>query len=194
MTRARVGWYRWAILGVIAALGVLAYLSLRGPIAWQRAYYPLKYREQIADSAARHEVNPYLVAAVVDTESSWDPEAKSSAGAIGLMQLLPASAADLAQWGIVDDEEYPADRLSDPAVNIEYGTAYLRYLVERYHEIEPALAAYNGGLSNADKWVDAGDDVRETIEFPETRVFVLKVVRARELYERLYPDAFERAE
>jgi len=184
--------YRLIIIGVVVLLAGLTYLFLRGPGFWQRSYYPLEYRAYIAESAARHEVNPYLVAAVINTESSWDPDAKSDAGAVGLMQLLSRSAGDLARWGIVDGEKYPVSDLSDPRVNIEYGTAYLRYLVERYHEIEPALAAYNGGLGNADKWVEAGDDVRETIEFPETRAFVLKVVRAKENYERLYPDAFER--
>lgn len=184
--------YRLIIIGVVVLLAGLTYLFLRGPAFWQRSYHPLEYTDYIADSAARHKVNPYLVAAVINTESSWDPDAKSDAGAVGLMQLLSRSAGDLARWGIVDGEKFPVSDLSDPRVNIEYGTAYLRYLVERYHEIEPALAAYNGGLGNADKWVEAGDDVRETIEFPETRAFVLKVVRAKENYERLYPDAFER--
>ena len=63
-------------------------------------------------------------------------------------------------------------------------------LVERYHEIETALAAYNAGLVNADEWAAEGGDIRERIEFPETRHFVLKVSRGRDRYEALYPDGF----
>jgi soluble lytic murein transglycosylase len=115
------------------------------------------------------------------------------------MQILPSTAADMT--GKVnpdlrieadpDRDGVDSDALRDPAANIEYGTAYLRLLVERYHEIEPALAAYNAGMSNVDAWLERGDDIRETIEFPETRHYVLRVIRARDVYERLYPDAFE---
>ncbi len=82
------------------------------------------------------------------------------------------------------------DKLLDPATNIEYGTAYLRYLVDRYHEIEMSLAAYNAGLSRVDEWAKKGSDIRATIEFPETRLYVLKVMRGKERYEALHPDAF----
>jgi soluble lytic murein transglycosylase len=105
------------------------------------------------------------------------------------MQILPSTAEDLRKSGRIDPELVGGD-LSDPAVNIEYGTAYYRFLVERYHEIETALAAYNAGMGNVDGWIDAQGDIRESIEFPETRHYVLRVVRARDVYERLYPDAF----
>jgi soluble lytic murein transglycosylase len=75
-------------------------------------------------------------------------------------------------------------------VNIEYGTAYLRQLVERYHEVETALAAYNAGMGNADEWAETGGDIRDAIEFSETKHYVLRVVRARDVYEELYPEAF----
>lgn len=183
-------WYRLALLGVIVLLGVLAFLFLRGPEAWQRRYYPLSYQKQIRESSARHKVNPFLVAAVINAESGWDPQAKSGAGAVGLMQILPKNAEQFARWKRVDAERYPPDRLSDPAVNIEYGTAYLRYLIERYHEIEPALAAYNAGLRHADEWAAAGGDIRDAIAFPETKHYVLRVSRGRDRYEALYPEAF----
>lgn len=181
---------RIAVLVVVCILAVVAYLYLRGPSFWQRVYYPLRYDEAIAGAAQRHKINPYLVAAVIDTESNWDAEVRSGAGAVGLMQVLPSTADELARRGLVDGKSYPPGELSDPRVNIEYGTAYLRYLVERYHEIETALAAYNAGLRNADQWVRRGGDIRETIAFPETKHFVLKVARAKDRYRALYPDAF----
>ncbi len=184
----RIG--RWVILGVVGALALATLMFLRGPASWQRIYYPLEYREPIATSAQRHRVNPYLVAAIINSESSWDASAKSSQGAVGLMQVLPSTAEQLARWKKVDATRYPPSRLSDPEVNIEYGTAYFRYLVERYHEIETALAAYNAGLRRADTWVKAGGNIRDAIEYPETKHYVLRVVRGRDRYEALYPGAF----
>lgn len=182
--------YRLAILGVVLSLAATALLFLRGPDFWQRQYYQLEHRDEIAASAARHRVSPYLIAAVIETESDWDPAARSSVGAVGLMQVMPATADELARRGRVDAERFPPDELAEPAVSIEYGAAYLRYLVERYHEIETALAAYNAGLGNVDVWSAKGGDIREQIEFPATKHFVLKVSRGKDRYEALYPDAF----
>lgn len=183
--------YRLAILGVVVVLAAVTVLFLRGPGSWQRRYYQLQHQEAILASATRHQVNPYLVAAVIEAESDWQPNAESSVGAVGLMQLMPATASELARRGTVDSDRFDPDDLSDPAVNIEYGTAYLRYLIERYHEVEAALAAYNAGLANADEWVAQGGDIRDHIDFPATRHFVLKVSRGKDRYEALYPDAFE---
>lgn len=182
---------RWVILGVVGLLALVTVLFLRGPEFWQRIYYPLpqEYASAIEESARRHEVNPYLVAAIIDAESDWRPTIESEAGAIGLMQVLPATARELSREGVVS-ERFDPDDLSDPRVNIEFGTAYMRVLVERYHEIETAVAAYNAGIGNVDGWVEPGGDIRENIEFPETRHYVLRVSRARDVYERLYPDIF----
>ena len=187
MTRALV---RWVIIGVIGLLGLATFLFLRGPAFWQRAYYPLHYRQQIAESSARHRVSPYLVAAIINAESGWKPETRSAAGAVGLMQVLPSTALDLARQGSVSATAYPPDKLSDPGVNIEYGTAYVRFLVGRYHVIETALAAYNAGLRHADEWASKGGDIRTAIGFPETKSYVLRVSRGKERYQALYPDAF----
>ena len=181
---------RWLLLGVIVVLGGVTLLFLRGPSFWQRQYYPLAYRAEIADSATRHRISPYLVAAVINAESSWGPERVSGAGAIGLMQVMPQTARDLAASKRVDSREFPPDKLLDPATNIEYGTAYLRYLVDRYHEVEMALAAYNAGLTRVDQWAKKGVDIRTAIEFPETKQYVLKVMRGKDRYEALHPDAF----
>ena len=181
---------RWLLLGVIVVLGGVTLLFVRGPSFWQRQYYPLAYEAQIADSAARHRISPYLVAAVINAESSWGPERVSAAGAKGLMQVMPQTARDLAASKRVDRRKFSPDKLLDPAINIEYGTAYLRYLVDRYHEVEMALAAYNAGLTRVDEWAKKGKDIRSTIEFPETKAYVLKVMRGKDRYEALHPDAF----
>ena len=179
------------MLAVLIGLALVAGLFLRGPDSWQRRYYRLDHVDAIADSAKRHQVSPYLIASVISAESSWDAAARSDAGAVGLMQLMPSTAKDLERWGIVDGDRFPVDRLSDPDVNIEYGAAYIRYLVRRYHEIEAVLAAYNAGLKNADRWVAQGGNIRDHIDYPATRHYVLKVVRGKDRYEALYPDSFE---
>jgi len=194
MKRANpLAWHRAAIAGVILLLGVFALLFLRGPQSWQRLYYPLPedMRGALKASGDRHQVSPYLLAAVAKEESDWDAGAQSGVGAEGLMQIMPSTAEELADRGLVDADEFPPARLSDPRVNIEYGAAYLRYLIERYHEIEVALAAYNAGLANADAWARQGGDIRDHIEFPETRRFVLEVSGGKDRYEALYPNAFD---
>ena len=85
------------------------------------------------------------------------------------MQVKPETARDLARAGTVDAKRFPPSDLTSPAVNIEYGTAYIRYLVNRYHEIETSLAAYNAGLRHADEWKKKGGDIRAAIAFPETK-------------------------
>ncbi|MBU4556697.1 MAG: lytic transglycosylase domain-containing protein [Actinobacteria bacterium] len=192
MTRDRlVLFVRIAVIAAVVGLALLSWLFLRGPAFWQRLYYPMpvEYRAAVAESSSRHDLNPYVVVAIIDAESAWRPQIVSKAGAVGLMQVLPATAQELSREGFVD-ERFDPDDLSDPAVNIEFGTAYIRYLVERYHEMETAIAAYNAGIGNVDEWVEPGGDIRETIEFPETRHYVLRVMRARDVYERLYPDVF----
>ncbi len=183
---------RSVIVGVVLLLAVATALFLRGPSFWQRQYYPLHYQGEIADSSVRHKVSPYLVAAIINAESGWKPQRRSSAGAVGLMQVMPATARDLGRRGSVDATRFPVANLSDPRVNIEYGTAYVRYLVGRYHEIETVLAAYNAGLRHADRWAGKGGDIRTAIAFPETKNYVLKVIRGKERYEKLYPAAFSR--
>ncbi len=177
------------IAAVIFVLAIATLLFVRGPGFVQRIWYPVDHEMAIKDSAERHEVNPYLVCALIEAESDWRADIVSSAGAVGLMQVLPDTASELRDRGLVDSE-LAEGSLSDPAVNIEYGTAYLRLLVERYHEIETALAAYNAGMGNVDEWVDEDGDIRDTIEFPETRHYVVSVVRARDVYTHVYPDLF----
>lgn len=168
----------------------LAFLGARGPVWFQRRYHPLSYQREIEAAALRHRINPYLIAAVINAESGFEPETTSAAGAVGLMQVMPDTAKELLRREFVSASVVGDRPLSEPAANIEYGTAYLRYLVDRYHEVETVLAAYNAGLRHADKWSAEGGNIREAIEFPETKAYVLKVVRAREQYEELYPDAF----
>ncbi len=138
-------------------------------------------------SSARHEVDPFLVAAVIEVESGWDADAVSSKGAYGLMQLLPETAQDMIDLGIVDSDAYDPDDLSDPETNIEFGTAYLAYLISYFNgSISHAIAAYNAGLSNVVAWADEDTVLHNAITFPETQAYLIRVSNAWTRYQELY--------
>jgi soluble lytic murein transglycosylase len=162
------------------------------PPWYARLWYPLEYEEAIREEAGRQDLDPALVAAVINTESGFVPDSRSSEGAVGLMQLLPETAEFIASE---PDRPSPApDELDDPAVNIAYGARYLRYLADRYGTVPLALAAYNGGETNLSAWLDRararGDDLRipQDIPFSETRAFVVRVLDATPIYRRSYAE------
>jgi soluble lytic murein transglycosylase-like protein len=114
-----------------------------------------RYEPLIMEHAARHSLRPALVRAVIQVESGFNPRARSPKGAMGLMQLMPATARDL---GVVD--------AYDPADNIRGGTLYLRRLIDRYHGNEElALAAYNAGSGAVDRYGRAVPPFRETRDY-----------------------------
>ncbi|MCR5845952.1 MAG: lytic transglycosylase domain-containing protein [bacterium] len=179
------------IIKMIIALAILCLAFWFVLPSVQRLYFKLDYVEQIQEAADRYHVNPYWIAAMIKCESNFEPEAVSSAGAVGLMQIMPTTAEDIERTGLVDATAYSFENLTDPETNINFGTAYLRSLVERYHEMDPAIAAYNAGYGNVDKWLENDSDVRNSVEFRETKKYLRDVHRAKDYYETLYPDAFE---
>ncbi len=184
---------RWPrrLAKLFVALAILAVAAVVALPHVERAYYHLEYADYIQQAADRYQVNPYFIAAMAKCESDFDASAVSKAGAVGIMQMMPETAEEVAEWGLVDSSEYSPDNLTDPETSINYGTAYLRYLVERYHEMNPAIAAYNAGMGNVDKWLEEDADVRASVEFGETEKYIESVNRAKAMYEKLYPDAFE---
>ena len=173
-----------ALAGV--SLGVAA-IALGAPEWSQRLVVPLEYEEQIASSAARHGVDPYLVAAVISAESGFDAGGVSSKGAVGLMQLMPETAAE--QAAVTGRSPVGPEDLTDPATNIELGTGYLARLLRRYGDERAAIAAYNAGMGVTDRWITEGP-VEDTVAFPETREFLRRVLAERDRYRELFPDAF----
>jgi soluble lytic murein transglycosylase len=171
-------------------LGFLADLIIT---CFEKNAYPQDYAEYVTVYAEKYGVPEELVYAVIRTESDFDSGAVSSAGAVGLMQLMPQTF----KW-LTDEilfEHMESGMIYDPETNIRYGTYYLSRLYDRYGNWEVALAAYNGGPGNVDKWLENdryadGEGGLKRIPFRETRHFVARVTDAREMYERLYEKDF----
>ena len=156
--------------------------------AVQEITLPLRHEDIIRQQAAQKHVDPSLIAAVIYTESHFRDQT-SHAGAKGLMQITPATARYIAH--LSGGTAFELDDLATPQVNIAYGTYYLRYLLKRYDGNEfVALAAYNGGEGNVDRWLnDVGSERSlhlDDIPFPETRTYVSRVEKAKRDYRKTY--------
>jgi soluble lytic murein transglycosylase len=167
---------------VLAVAGIGAWVVEAEPDFYLRARYPLEYEHIVRGHAANHDLDPALLAAVVYVESRFDPNAESTAGAIGLMQLLPETAEGIAVR--TGGTAFVVADLRDPEINVRYGSWYLDHLLERYGDARLALAAYHAGQGNVDEWRRAGAG----IAFPETRDYVEQVLETRDVYERVYRD------
>jgi soluble lytic murein transglycosylase len=132
--------------------------------------------------STNYDLNPALLAAVIEQESKFRADAKSSAGAIGLMQLLPATAKGIAIH--TGGSKFVVSDLYTPEINIRYGAWYLHHLMQKYGDEKTALAAYNAGQQNVDSWRAQG----QGIQFAETRAYVDKVERLKGIYRRAYKN------
>ncbi|HHT47574.1 MAG TPA: lytic transglycosylase domain-containing protein [Firmicutes bacterium] len=155
-----------------------------------RFFYPFPYRDIIIGEAQKNGLEPLLVAAVIMVESSFNEEAKSPKGALGLMQVMPETGFWAAEQ--MQLELFSLEQLFDPHINIAIGTWYLAGLFRQFNgNLYAALAAYNGGRGHVSRWLREGiwDGTRESlndIPFPETYNFVLKVERTYKQYKRIY--------
>jgi soluble lytic murein transglycosylase len=163
-----------------AALGAFLYLQRTEPPWYARLWYPLNYSTNIRVYAQQDDLDPALLAAVIEAESKFNANARSDAGAIGLMQLTPSTAKGIAQY--TGGSRFRVSDLTDPDINIRYGAWYLGHLFAKYKNERLALAAYNAGQQNVDSWLSA----HEGIQFSETRDYVDKVERLKGIYRRAY--------
>ncbi len=164
------------LLGVVAAVGAAAYLWHSPPDAVQKVRYPLHYRPIVTGHARNYRIEPALLAAVIDVESKFRANAKSPSGAIGLMQLMPSTAHGIAVH--TGGSQFQTQDLYNPEINVRYGSWYLRHLLDKYGDERTALAAYNAGQDNVDRWMAAGSGIR----FSETRAYVAKVEKLKDIY------------
>jgi len=176
------------IVGICAIGAILAAPLFRKAI--DEFTLPLQYSSIIRSQAAAKHLDPALIAAVIYAETKFDART-SPTGAEGLMQIEPGTADFLARRSGATN--FHVSDLGTPAVNIAYGSYYLRYLLDEYGgNLDLALAAYNGGETNVDAWLakarahGQGFDVDE-IPFPETRAYVQRVLQVEQEYRSTYP-------
>jgi soluble lytic murein transglycosylase len=184
---------RRALLWATITLGIVigAVVALRGPVenGIRQFTLPLQHEDIIRQQAHDKNLDPALIAAVIYQESKFQ-DRTSSAGALGLMQLLPDTAHFIARKS--GGTSFTTEDLSTPQVNIAYGSWYLRYLTDRYDGNKVlAVAAYNAGEHNVDVWVQRaggpGDfDIDDDIPFPETRGYVHSVLDHEKQYREHY--------
>lgn len=189
-----------ALLGWSEGLSVRGYGSAAVRLGWQaalqapgdarvlRAIFPWPNQSAVEAEAEEFGVDALLLAALVRQESVFDVEALSPAGARGLAQLLPSTAALMARG--LDMAFYP-DWITVPDLNLHLGAAHLAELLKRFGRVDAAIAAYNAGPVPVRRWLEREgandpDKFIELIPYPETRGYVRSLLRNRELYRALY--------
>ncbi|TMK71631.1 MAG: lytic transglycosylase domain-containing protein [Actinobacteria bacterium] len=183
-TRRRRG--AWLAVAVVLGIGLAIGISrIDVQKAIRELTLPLQHDDIIRQQAAEKDLDPAMIAAVIYAESRFRDQ-ESHAGALGLMQITPQTARVIER--LSGGTTFVMSDLSDPEINIRYGCYYLRYLLDRYDQNEvAALAAYNAGTGNVDKWGGA-DLGLEDIRFTETQGYVEEVLDKRQEYRDKYAE------
>ncbi|MGF7032291.1 soluble lytic murein transglycosylase [Paenibacillus mucilaginosus] len=157
-----------------------------------RMLYPIRYQEEIRQNAAKYELDPYLIAAVIRVESNYKVDEQSNKGAYGLMQLMP----DTSGW-IIDKAELPEgykNRLIEPQVSIELGAWYLSWMRKQFAgNMVAVVAGYNAGHGKVSRWLEEKEwdgtmEGVENIPYGETRHYVQRVLYYYHKYQKLYGE------
>lgn len=187
-------WYRRIPIMCMMVLLALSLAFQHLPAALMRAwFYPVYYAEAIELASNTYQINQNLICAMIKCESNWETDAKSAAGAEGLMQMMPDTARDLAERGFINSSIWSSNNLFDPKTNIMYGCCYLAQLLKQTNSEDEAIAAYNAGPSVASSWADKAEAVingnfLDAIQYPETKNYVKRVRTAEIKYQELYPE------
>ncbi len=181
------------VVAVVGALfwGTVAFGLLCG--FFERNYlYPLKHREIIVQCADYYALDRALIFSVVNVESGFDEKAKSSVGAVGLMQITPNTAEYIAS--LLKAEKYD---LNDGYTNVWFGCFYLKYLLDKFENLDTALCAYNAGEGNVALWLNNKDYSIDgvtlyKVPFKETEEYIVKIDRTYKKYSKLYANILDK--
>lgn len=181
--------------GILISIILIA-IILFATTLYLKISYPLSYRNTIKKYSEQFNVDPYLVAAIINVESNFDKDAISTKEARGLMQISSTTG----QWAseVLSIDDFNLDMLFEPDRNIMIGTWYLNILsIEFDDNLKLILAAYNGGSGNVNKWLkddrycEDGKTLKR-IPFKETDQYVEKVIANYNMYKKLYGGQFEK--
>jgi len=176
---------------IVLSLLLFFILSLFGFKTIEKIFYPYPYKQTVEKYSFAYGVDPLLVVAVMREESHFNPQSNSHKGAIGLMQVMPNTAKDIA---IRLREDYNEVNLEDPEVNIRYGIWYLSQLNKQFSGNSIlVLAAYNAGSARVNDWLNTtplsfNTYLIKDIPFNETREYVQKVLKSYQRYSKIYND------
>ena len=174
---------------VLSILGKIDYKTIRNQILTK--IYKQEYTEYVKKYAKEYDVDEYLIYAIIKAESNFNQDAVSHRNAKGLMQLMYSTAEDIAKR---IDIEINEENVLEPDININLGTKYISMLIQKYNNINLALAAYNAGSGNVDGWIEKGTlksdgtDI-ENVPFAETNNYVRKILRDYEIYKNIYEES-----
>ena len=188
------GWSTDSIRWLLSGFRELGTVDMdRAPKNAVRAYLPLRWREAVTAAARETGLDPWLIAGVARQESGFVAHARSPRGAVGVLQLLPSTARLHARaLGLGSQPD-----LQDPELNLRLGARELSALLRRFGAVEPALAAYNGGLTRVRRWWKQWPDrhrFTEEIPVPETYNYVRRVVFLSEAYRLAYEEEWRQAQ
>ena len=153
--------------------------------------YKKDYSEYVSKYAEEYDIDENLIYALIKAESNFNEKAVSHQNAKGLMQLMQSTAQDLANRSQI---KLTKDNILEPDININLGTKYISMLIQKYNNINLALAAYNAGSGNVDGWIEKGtlksdgSDI-ENVPFTETNNYVRKILRDYEIYKNIYEES-----
>jgi soluble lytic murein transglycosylase len=179
--------FKKAICGILAAVLLIIFVIF-GYNTIMKALYPKDYADFVTKYSEEFDVPTTLCFSVIKCESNFDSNAKSSANAVGLMQLTEETFLDMAK--ILGEDKAFNEYATDPEINIKYGIRYLKYLIEYFDgDQKTVIAAYNAGLGNVNKWIaDDGKLEQEDIVFSETKEYVKRIEKTIKIYNSLYKD------
>lgn len=175
---------------IIATLAIIILIYTVGVVINKqmiKKLYKKDYSEYVSKYSKEYDVEENLIYALIKAESNFDVKAESHQNAKGLMQLMDSTAEQIANKCQIKLTE---DNIFDPDININLGTQYIAALLKKYECMEVALAAYNAGIGNVDKWIKNGiikpdgSDV-ENIPYKETNTYVRKIMRDYKVYKSL---------
>lgn len=166
---------------------VLGYFSYKSALKF---FYPIKYEDIVLKASETYKVDKELIFAIIKCESGFDKNAHSRANACGLMQITPETF-DWLKTCYTHDEKASNSQLKTPEVNILYGTLLISILLKKYENEETALSAYNAGISATDRWLSSKNHSPdgfnlENIPYKETRDYISRVKKAKNIYKKLY--------
>lgn len=182
----------WLVVLAILAGGIVIFVTQYyedAKLGLEKANYPKKYSEYVERYSDEYGLESSLVYAVIRTESGFDPDAQSDAGACGIMQMMPSSFEWLQQKRGTEGE-YTTEDLFNPDVCIDYGCYLLKYFYDYYGDERCAVAAYNAGFVVGEWLADSSyskdGKTLDKIPYPETSNYVDRVESAKEMYIKLY--------